>query len=161
MKIELETPFKELWKKGYLRQENKTNRRRVDLVNNSKDRTTVSFARYLVCVARGSLLPEGYEVDHIDKDCGNDALDNLQVLSVEEHTEKTRKEVTTGRTVVILTCPNCFKDFKREKRNVKPNTIPKCSRKCNAQFNIKNRGWGKQKVVVTGSNPVCRTNFDM
>lgn len=145
MKIELETPFKELWKKGYLRQDTNTNRRRVDLVNNSKDRTTISFARYLVCVDRGSLLPDGYEVDHIDRDCSNDALDNLQVLSVEEHKEKTRLEATTGRTMVELTCQNCFKGFKREKRNVKPNTSPKCSRKCNAQFNKKNRGWGRQR----------------
>ena len=143
MKIELESPFKELWKKGYLRQSKKDNRRRVDLVNSSKDRTTISYAKYLICIKRGELLPEGYEVDHIDADCCNDALDNLQVLPTKDHTEKTKKEATTGRTIVKIVCPNCYKTFEREKRNVKPNTTPKCSRKCNAQFNIKHNGWTK------------------
>lgn len=141
MKIELEEPFKSLWKSGYLRQSKTDNRRRVDLFNSNGDRTTISYAKYLVCISRGSMLPEGYEVDHRDKDCCNDALDNLQVLSVEKHKEKTAKENTTGRTMVKLVCPSCGKDFQREKRNIKPSTTPKCSRKCNAEYNRKYNGW--------------------
>jgi len=141
MKIKLEKPFNLIWKYGYLRQSGKDGRRRVDLVNSDIDRTTISYARYLVCVERGELLPDGFEVDHIDTDCSNDSLDNLQVLSKDMHEEKTRKENTTGRTMLNLVCPNCGKDFEREKRFVKPNTVPKCSRKCNAEYNREHYGW--------------------
>lgn len=150
MRIILEEPFKSLWRKGYLRQSKIDNRRRVDLVNGKYDRTTISYAKYLVCVNRAELLPYGYEVDHIDKDCCNDTLDNLQVLSVDEHKEKTRKENSNGRNTVELICPNCNSLFKREKRGIKKNTTPKCSRKCNAEFNRKNAVWmGKKKKKTT------------
>lgn len=145
MKIQLQEPFKSLWNYGYLRQSKKDNRRRVDLFNSGLDRTTISYAKYLICIHRGELLPEGYEVDHIDKDRCNDSITNLQVLTAEEHKEKTIMENTTGRTTVELVCPNCGNNFLREKRNVKPNTTPKCSRTCNAEYNRKHNGWVGKK----------------
>lgn len=145
MEIQLKSPFKEIWRKGYLRKSKKDKRWRVDLVNSRKDRTTISYARYIICTERGEYLSENYEVDHIDKNCCNDSLDNLQVLSVAEHNEKSRQESLTGRTFVELVCPNCLKSFKKEKRQVKKGTTPKCSRKCNALYNIKYRGWCKSK----------------
>ena len=90
MRIELQSPYKELYKRGYLRQD-KQGRRRVDLVNSEQDRTTVSYARYLVSVKEGRLLLPDEEVDHIDNDGSNDDIHNLQILSKEEHKAKTIK----------------------------------------------------------------------
>ena len=35
-------------------------------------------------------IPDGYEIDHIDNDCRNNNLENLQLLSKSEHCKKTR-----------------------------------------------------------------------
>lgn len=145
MIIELEEPFKSLWKKGYLRHSKVDNRKRVDLFNTDNDRTTISYAKYLVCVDMGSLITDDYEVDHIDNDCTNDDLNNLQVITISAHREKTSKERSTGRTMVELVCSNCNKTFSREKRLVHKGAIPKCSRRCNAQYNHKHNGWGRAK----------------
>lgn len=141
MIIELQSPFSENWRSGYLRQSKKDKRRRVDLFNSNIDRTTISYAKYMVCIDIGSYLPDGYEVDHIDGDRTNDVISNLQIISKEDHLEKTKKEMTTGRTMIKLVCPNCFNSFEKEKRFVKVGTVSKCSRRCNALFNRKNNGW--------------------
>ena len=138
MILELEEPFKSIWKKGYLRQSSIDGRRRVDLFNTNNDRTTISYAKYLMVVHLGQDIPEGYEVDHIDNDSTNDILSNLQILTEEEHRIKTGKH-NTGRTIVTLTCPICGTVFEREKRQVKV-ANPKCSRRCNglSSKNLKN-----------------------
>lgn len=141
----LETPFKELWRVAYIR-EAEDGRKRIDLVNSSKDRTTISFARYLMCVKLGKFISEDYEVDHIDADCTNDDLSNLQILTKEEHLEKTTREATTGRTFLQLVCPNCRITFKREVRFTTGNKENNfCSRHCNAAHNGK---IGRLKVGV-------------
>lgn len=114
-RIILEPPFNSLWKRGYIREDRK-GRKRVDLVNSKIDRTTISYARYLVCVELGFILSDEYEVDHVDADCSNDSLDNLQILTREEHMSKTQKEATTGRTMVCCTCPECGIIFQKEKK---------------------------------------------
>ena len=73
MVIELESPYKEIYRKGYLR-EDKSGRKRLDLINSKRDRTTISYARYLVSVDLGYVLGQDYEVDHIDTDCSNDEI---------------------------------------------------------------------------------------
>lgn len=141
MIIELESPFKELWRKGYLRESMHDGRRRVDLYNSDSDRTTISYARYLVSVKLGYVVPDEFEVDHEDKDKTNDSLFNLQVLSSEEHRKKNSKEMNTGRTMVNLICPECKSSFIREIRLVhshhgsSKNTF--CSRQCNGRFSRK------------------------
>ena len=132
MVITLESPFKNLYRKAYIREDSK-GRRRVDLINNSKDRTTISYARYLMCINIGYILDKAYEVDHIDGDCNNDDISNLQILTKEEHLKKTTKEVTTGRSVRTLSCICCGKDFEREVRNIR-NSRSICSRSCNGKL---------------------------
>lgn len=130
MKIKLEEPFKSKWKFGYLRESKIDGRKRVDLFNSNSDRTTISYARYMMTVHLGSEIPEGYEVDHIDEDNTNDVLNNLQLLTEEEHRMKNSKRQKTGRNVVTLICPVCGIEFYRERRHVKV-ANPKCSRRCN------------------------------
>lgn len=87
MVIILETPYKELYRKGYVRI-NPDGRKVVDLFNSNEDRTTITYARYVLCVDQGCLLPDGYEVDHKDEDKTNDAVSNLQLLTEKENVLK-------------------------------------------------------------------------
>jgi len=79
------------------------------------------------------LLPDEV-VHHIDENTHNNTIENLQVLDKREHNSLHNK---TGRTCVTLICPNCNVEFSREKRNIKKNTIPRCSRKCNGEYSRK------------------------
>ena len=147
MVITLESPFKNLYRKAYIREDSK-GRRRVDLINNSKDRTTISYARYLMCINIGYILDKAYEVDHIDGDCNNDDISNLQVLTKEEHLLKTTKELTTGRNIKTLSCICCGKDFEREVRNIR-NSRSICSRSCNGKLstNLKGKALSYDDVI--------------
>lgn len=148
MIYELKSPFKEIWAKGYLR-EGVNGRKLLDLFNSDTCRTTISYARYLVCVDLGIFLSDRYEVDHIDNDCTNDELSNLQVLTVEEHRKKT-KLFLEGRNIATCTCAFCSKSFSREVRHIRGiNSF--CSRSCNAKFNRANNGWLINASVVDDS----------
>jgi hypothetical protein len=128
MKIELQSPYKELYNHGYLRQR-KDGRRVVDLFNSNKDRTTTAYARYLLGVKHNRILEDWEEADHRDDDFTNDCIDNLQILESVAHRRKSAQN-RGGRTIVSLICPVCGITFEREKRQVKV-AYPKCSRHCN------------------------------
>lgn len=137
MRMKLDHPFDKIYIRAYLREDKKDGRRRVDLVRNKYDRTTMSYARYLKSVELGEVVSDGYEVDHIDCDPSNDSLDNLQILTIEEHLEKTKLERSTGRSVTTLICPNCGIEFVKEIRLIKKGSTPKCSRRCNGEYSRK------------------------
>lgn len=126
MKIELKEPFKSDWKSGYLIT-NKENRRNLVLFNSSKDRTTVSYARYLMSVKMKRYLTKDEHVDHIDNNKKNDSIDNLQILTLAENNRKSSK----GRKYVTLNCPICKKDFTIPKsQNWGKGRVRTCSRRC-------------------------------
>ena len=125
MKITLEYPYNELYSKGYL-VTNKENRKMVCLVNNKTDRTTISFARYLISVKEKRILSKEEQVDHIDEDKTNDDITNLQILSPIENHHKTFKK---GETMLSFICPVCFKPFQLTKRQ-SHKVNPTCSRRC-------------------------------
>lgn len=139
MLIELEAPFKERWNKGYL-QLHPNGRRYVCLYNNRKDRSIISYARYLMSVSLGRFLKAEEHVDHKDDDYSNDSIDNLQILSQAENNAKKRENELrfSGMKAywVILTCPVCNGDFvKRTRvfiRAQKEGKILTCSRACSA-----------------------------
>lgn len=87
MKIQLELPYKDDWKFGYL-VTNPEKRKTIILFNNNKQRSSVSYARYLMaCKLKRYLSPEE-QVDHIDNDKTNDTLSNLQILTGTENIRK-------------------------------------------------------------------------
>lgn len=78
--IELEEPFRSKWRKGYL-QKHPNGRQYVHLYNNDRERSLISFARYLLCVKEGKMLDSNLDADHVDNDPANDSTCNVQSLS--------------------------------------------------------------------------------
>lgn len=114
------------------------------MVNSNRDRTSISYARYLVSVEAGHILPREFEVDHKNTVCSDDSMENLQVLTREEHLLKTAMENSTGRTVSTAKCGYCGIEFSRETRNFRKD--PFCSKSCVARFSREYCGWsGKYK----------------
>ena len=125
MKIQLEYHYSQDWNKGYL-VTNSENRRTVILFNNSKHRSSVSYARYLMSIILKRYLTKEEHVDHIDNDKTNDILTNLQILTPKENN---RKSFLKGETLVNFICPICKKEFKLTARQSHKKE-PCCSRQC-------------------------------
>lgn len=103
----------------------------------------------------GRLLTGNEVVHHIDENKHNNEITNLKVMSKKEHC---KHHATKGRTWVYLICPNCGITFLKEKRQIKPKTIPKCSRKCNGAYSRKLQLNRVQTSQVAGSSPVWSAN---
>lgn len=113
-KITLEQPYNKRWKYGYLLT-NRENRKTVILYNSEKDRSTTSYARYMMSVFLKRFLLKTEHVDHIDNDKTNDIIENLQLLSPKENSNKQSK--VRGRMWVKIKCPVCD-DIFHKKANV-------------------------------------------
>jgi len=135
MKIELELPFSIGWRSGYLRESKKDGRKRVDLFNSNRDRTTISYARYLMSVHLGRHLEDWEEVDHIDEDKTNDEICNLQVLSRDSHIAKTNSKVKR-KTSYDLICGYCNLKFVRYRFDKRYKNVF-CSTSCAAMYKNK------------------------
>ncbi len=99
MKLELEEPFKSRWQRGYL-VTNSENRKNVVLYNSEADRSSISYARYLLSVKHGRFLTSNEEVDHIDDDKTNDDFSNLQLLTQEQNRIKENYNYIMNKQIV-------------------------------------------------------------
>lgn len=143
MKIKLEYPFNSKWGKGYL-VTNTENRKNVILYNNPRDRTTISYARYLMSVNLKRFLKKEEQVDHIDEDKTNDVLDNLQILSIAENNKKHIKIKEKTQQQVEISCPVCKNRFIKRRGATQLvqslfGKISCCSRKCSDIFKTKRK----------------------
>ncbi len=134
------------WKYGYLRV-SKDGRKRIDLYNSVSDRSTTSYARYILSVSLGRYLSSDEEADHINNNCSDDSFDNLQILSIEEHKEKTRL-FCEGRTYSSCICSFCGITYTRETRALRGKRTF-CSRSCNSKYSRKFLGWGTKPTKST------------
>ncbi len=142
MPSQAEHPFKGY--KLYIVFHKKMKRRMACLVS-KKNRTTISYARYLMSVHLGRKLKKTETVDHINEDKLNDSLENLQILSNADNIKKSAK----GRAMATLKCPVCSNFFTKEKRQthlIKGGNPTCCSRKCSYKKQRKNK-------LATNSNP--------
>lgn len=124
MKIELDYPFNEQFKSGYLLT-NKEPRRVVCLVGKDNSKTSVSYARYLLSCHLRRFLTKDEHVDHKDNNKLNDFVDNLQILTNLENNKKSAK----GQTLKDFKCSICGKTFQLTARQSHKKE-PTCSRKC-------------------------------
>lgn len=148
----LEYPYTQDWAKGYL--VHNGDRRTVILYNNPKDRSSTSYARYIMSVHLGRYLEDSEHVDHIDNDKSNDTIENLQLLSQLENSTKEGKR--RGRLMVKLICPCCGNKFTRRRGNthLEPSQVKivtTCSRSCSGKISFlseENRKILAEKSVV-------------
>lgn len=142
MKIELQSPFKENYKSGYLNQ-NKEPRNLVLLVRSDNTKTTVSYARYLMSVKLNRFLEKEEVVDHIDNNKLNDVIENLQIITSKENAIKSVIHLNKQSINIEIECPVCgTKTFKKRKNvlhKIKKGTKPTCSRKCGGVYSKKQR----------------------
>ena len=133
MKIILEHPFNKRWKKAYL-VTNKEPRRNVILFNSKQDRTTISYARYLMSVRLGRELPVNMLVDHINGDKMDDRIENMQLLTVKENNIKAIKQNNISKKMVDFICGTCGQFFTkpRNQTHLVKTSIKStyCSRQC-------------------------------
>lgn len=150
MLIELQEPFKSKWRKGYL-VVNPQNRRNVLLFNSNFDRTTISYARYLMGVKLGYEVPSEYEVDHIDDDKTNDDINNLQLLTKEQNRLKQEYHFTMNQVNLGFHCAYCDTPFILTQREVKMKIkaggeLAFCSRECGGKYHSTLSGKGAIKA---------------
>ncbi len=93
------------------------------------------------------LLPEE-TVDHIDEDFTNDAIENLQILSLSENAKKSAA-TRPSRDMYAFICPACGCNSIKPNNHVKNNrrrgkSGPYCSRRCAGKFRYKNP-WDKRE----------------
>lgn len=141
MEIRLEEPFKSKWKKGYLRT-GPEGRRLVDLFNSDQDRTTISYARYLMTIKLGYEIPDNLVVDHKDDNKTNDDINNLQVVTEEYNRLKEQyRYIMTEQECYGYHCAYCETAFiltrrEKDKREKSSKTgLAFCSRSCSATYN--------------------------
>lgn len=133
MKIEIESPFTDSWRKAYL-VVNSEPRRNVVLYNSPRDRTTISYARYLMSVHLGYLLDDSVVVDHINGDQMDDRLENYQLISSAENNRKRFLQSNRTRQFVEMSCGNCETIFTKPRNTthlvIKNKKSDYCSKKC-------------------------------
>lgn len=141
MKINLEKPYSDKWKNGYL-VVNPEGRKTVILFNSRYNRSSVSYARYLMSVHLGYEIPSEYEVDHINNDKTDDRIENLQLLTPQENLKKqTQWYIDNVQIRHTLQCPFCGNTFtvtdaylKGKINQGQKNLF--CSRSCNSKYHI-------------------------
>lgn len=90
MKIELKGPYALLWRSGYLTEDGK-GRKLLLLHNDRKNKTTISYAKYLMVVKLNRLLEPDELVEHEDNDKTNDTLTNLKLTTKSKLSSKVNK----------------------------------------------------------------------
>lgn len=139
MLLVLQEPFASRWRNGYVVCDNE-NRKRVVLYNSQEDIWGMTYARYLVCVKLGYILPTELEVDHINDDKTDDRIENLQVLTKEQNLLKQQYNYIVNQQVVYgVYCACCGSPFLLTEREVnnriaKGVELPFCGRSCAARY---------------------------
>jgi hypothetical protein len=131
-------------KKIYGPYTSKDGRKRIVFYKSDESTASMAWARAKVIAHEGRYLTDEEEVDHIDEDPTNDDISNLQILSLQEHREKSGRQTslrTNKRT--IEQCPYCSVEFEckayRKLAAVEKNKFVCCSRSCASRLYGKNQ----------------------
>jgi hypothetical protein len=103
-----------------------------------KKPTSMSKARYLLCIKEKRILTKNEEADHIDNNRANDAIENLQILSHAENAKKHRRHKNMKKKMVRMKCPCCGKVFEKQRNYSsvarKDREYDSCSKKCGGKL---------------------------
>ena len=78
----------------------------------------------------GQPVPDGFIVHHKDHNKFNNLPENLELMSVEAHGRLHKKP----KAMALLKCPNCGKNFTKEKRSLSFRKMCFCSRHCVGKY---------------------------
>ena len=119
---------------------NKEGRLCLNILIDKENHKQILYAKYLWEVSHKRKVRKGYEIDHIDGDCTNDTLDNLQEISSTENRKKGTSRIITSNNKnakrLFLWCPVCGTKFKILKWKVNLKKLKEgkefhfCCRKC-------------------------------
>lgn len=115
MEINLESPYSRDWVKGYL-VTNSEPRRTVILYNQSNQRSSVSYARYLMSVHLKRYLTRDEIVDHVNNNPMDDCISNYQLLSSSENIKKGLKALNKSQLFCDFICGSCGAPFSKVRK---------------------------------------------
>lgn len=114
---------------------NKDNGRQFVIVHNYKYTKTLVYARYLWIMHYGELIPDGFEIDHIDDDYRNNNIENLHLLTTDQNNRK--RDIVYGYNSdgYTFNCPVCgvertIPQWVYNQNNKDKDNGPYCSRSC-------------------------------
>lgn len=120
-------------------------RQNLILQNSVTDiRYTMQYAKALLEVSLSRRLIDGETVDHIDGNCANDVIDNLQVLSLVDNIARSSLRLDS----LIVKCVWCDVEFEirrlqRDSRGMNK-AGPFCSRRCSGQYGASVQNGGRK-----------------
>lgn len=106
---------------------------------NTRNRRTQSYPRYLMEQHLGRELESWEHIDHINDDCTDDRIENLQILTLAENNRKSARPAEIGSYI----CPECNKTFSKSAAIVRHNQGvykkfgPFCSRRCAGKYSAR------------------------
>ncbi len=114
----------------------KSDSRKIVVIVDGSNRTTQTYAKYLLEAKLGRKLQLHEDADHIDNNPANDSVDNLQALDHLANMLKGRKAADRGE----FYCPVCKSKFVRLLRDIRRNQGrgkkgPYCSKRCSGKVN--------------------------
>jgi hypothetical protein len=150
MKIQIQFPFTQDYVRAYVSRSKADCRNRVTLLKEDGTGTITAYSRYLMSVKEGRYLTEDEEVDHINNDPTDDGESNLQILTVQDHRDKTISEVPK-ESLTKLTCSWCGVVFLRPSRIVNHSKVknPTCDRDCNRKLMSSRMSYLENKPKIT------------
>jgi len=155
MKIETKFPYNDYV--GYI-VNNPKDRKKLCLVHKqTKQRTTVSYARYLMAVKEKRLLNSNEQVDHIDENRHNDVIENLQILTGFENSKKNRIARKLSRKWLLLECPGCkivFEKLHNQSFITKKGLFNACSNTC--KYNVLKKGLSIEELKLVGERQILK-----
>lgn len=141
-KIEIEFPFTDKYDSAY--KVTSQGRNSVVLYSTiTKERTTISNAKYMMSVHLKRHLLKDEHVDHINNDKLDDRIDNFQILSLAENNRK--QAALKGCAMVEYKCPICEKIFSVKRKNShyvgkRSQTSITCSKSCGGKASFSKPG---------------------
>lgn len=132
-----------------------------DNFEGKKYRGKYCYEHHLVFWQHYHIIPKENEIiHHKDGNKHNNSIDNLELITRKEHSSKHSSE--RGRKMVMLKCPNCQKNFVREKRKtylIKSNNYTCCCRKCVGSFSNLPKNIQKQRIENMYIKEFIQYNF--